>query len=188
MKIIFSVLWIFNLRLQVHGCLQHKHVMVIIGRKVGRKWIAPIIKIISENIFLRKKCHQKLNRMKKSRFFYQKMYNFDHLSLLFVPYNRLELLPYIPIKSAMLRQRSPTFVYFTAFKKSINMYLNISATNANYNIKRKFTYLRIINGFSPKSYICTSCNKKVISSQSIFFIRYNLLLIIKQSCIFIFSI
>ena len=70
MKIIFSVLWIFNLRLQVHGCLQHKHVMVIIGRKVGRKWIAPIIKIISENIFLRKKCHQKLNRMKKSRFFY----------------------------------------------------------------------------------------------------------------------
>ena len=41
MKIIFSVLWIFNLRLQVHGCSQHKHVMVIIGRKVGRKWMAP---------------------------------------------------------------------------------------------------------------------------------------------------
>ena len=40
MKIIFSVLWIFNLRLQVHGCLQHKHVMVIIGRKVGRRWMA----------------------------------------------------------------------------------------------------------------------------------------------------
>ena len=40
MKISFSVLWIFNLRMQVHGCLQHKHIMVIIGRKVGRKWMA----------------------------------------------------------------------------------------------------------------------------------------------------
>ena len=92
------------------------------------------------------------------------MYNFDHLSLLFVPYNRLELLPYIPIKSAMLRQRSPTFLNFSAFKKTINMQLNVSATNANYNIKGNFTYLGIFNSFNSKRYICTSCNKKAIAS------------------------
>ena len=87
----------------------------------------------------------------------------------------------------MLRQRSPTFLNFSAFKKTINMQLNVSATNANYNIKSNFTYLRFFNSFIPKCCICTSCNKQAIASYAIFFIRYNLSLVIKQSCIFIFS-
>ena len=123
-----------------------------------------IIKIIAENIFLPNKCHQKLNRMKILRFFYWKIYNFVHLSLLFVSYNRLELRPYIPIKISDVKATLTNVLNFSAFKKSINMQLNVSATNANYNIKGNFTYLRIFNSFSSKCYICTSCNEKAIAS------------------------